>query len=430
LCCADNGWINKEVYLAWFQQFIDGIEHRPLLVLCDGHVSHTTLQVINVARVNNVTVLKLPSHTTQLLQPLDVSVFKSLKSAWNKVLVKHQRATRFSPVSKSDSVNLLSSVWKESVISDAIVNGFRTTGVFPVDRHKYPVEKFSPLQYQSYMAQRSQPTSELQQLHSPSHIFPLNADVPLSVSSPAIPGSSNAAASTGTSVSTSGLQEFFISRCISTRPAPLGQLSLKRKKIQQNAAVITHEMYTEAIEEIDRLAAAKKSVPPTAKRHPKSISSDDTNDSINKEYPMPPPLKKPVPPLKKLVGRPKGSSLIIRSGCQPSTSSSNSDVQHGVIHAKVDDYVLVKFQPVAKKRIPTYYVGYVTAHCPGSNSWTVKCMRRHRASQNQFVFPQQPDIHLYSADDIVCVLSPPKCPPNRSVYHFSNDFSPYLSALR
>jgi hypothetical protein len=44
-----------------------------------------TLEVIRVARADNVTILKFTSPTTQMLQPLDVSVFKSIKNTWEKV---------------------------------------------------------------------------------------------------------------------------------------------------------------------------------------------------------------------------------------------------------------------------------------------------------------------------------------------------------
>ena len=58
------------------------------LMLNDGHLSHVNYITIKLARETRVTILKLPPHTTDLLQPLDVAVFKSLKQKWGAVLLK------------------------------------------------------------------------------------------------------------------------------------------------------------------------------------------------------------------------------------------------------------------------------------------------------------------------------------------------------
>ena len=59
--------------------FLDNIPpSRPtVLLIQDGHASHITIELIEMARENNVSMLCLPSHTSHVLQPLDVEVFKS-----------------------------------------------------------------------------------------------------------------------------------------------------------------------------------------------------------------------------------------------------------------------------------------------------------------------------------------------------------------
>ena len=80
-CNSENGWINSEVYLEWFNFFAKNIPPaRPIILTQDGHASHMSIPLIEVARANNVHILCLPVHTTHLLQPLDVGVFKSFKS--------------------------------------------------------------------------------------------------------------------------------------------------------------------------------------------------------------------------------------------------------------------------------------------------------------------------------------------------------------
>ena len=55
---------------------------RPVLLIFDGHSSHLSIDVIEYARSNG---LYLSSHTSHILQPLDVGVFKSFKTYFSKV---------------------------------------------------------------------------------------------------------------------------------------------------------------------------------------------------------------------------------------------------------------------------------------------------------------------------------------------------------
>ena len=60
------------MYLEWFKFFLDNIPSaRPVLLIQDGHASHLSIELIELARANEVC---LPAHTTHVLQPLDVKV--------------------------------------------------------------------------------------------------------------------------------------------------------------------------------------------------------------------------------------------------------------------------------------------------------------------------------------------------------------------
>ena len=84
--CSESGWINLSLFLDWFKFFIASIlPARPVLTIEDGHSSHISLEVIKLARENDIYLLCLPSHCTHILQLLDVGVFKSLKAHFNKV---------------------------------------------------------------------------------------------------------------------------------------------------------------------------------------------------------------------------------------------------------------------------------------------------------------------------------------------------------
>ena len=60
------------------------VRDRPVLLLVDGHKSHMTLDLIELARENDVILFCLLPHTTHALQTLDVSIFKALKAHFSR----------------------------------------------------------------------------------------------------------------------------------------------------------------------------------------------------------------------------------------------------------------------------------------------------------------------------------------------------------
>ena len=51
------------------------------LLICDGHNSHISSDVIHHCIANDIVLMLLPSHTSHLMQPLDVGIFEPLKQA-------------------------------------------------------------------------------------------------------------------------------------------------------------------------------------------------------------------------------------------------------------------------------------------------------------------------------------------------------------
>ena len=95
-------------------------------MIYDGHLSHVGFPTLQCMREWKVTILKLPPHTVDLLQPLDVSVFKALKQKWGQLLHARHRKTR-SALTKSEFATAISSddAWEQSFSKTSIVNGFR-----------------------------------------------------------------------------------------------------------------------------------------------------------------------------------------------------------------------------------------------------------------------------------------------------------------
>ena len=66
-----NGWMETDVFADWFDAFAGKNKARPMLLLFDGHMTHIFIRVIQGALLDNIHLLKVPPHMTEILQPLD-----------------------------------------------------------------------------------------------------------------------------------------------------------------------------------------------------------------------------------------------------------------------------------------------------------------------------------------------------------------------
>ena len=120
------------------------VPERPLILIVDGHKSHENIELIDCARTNNVILLCLPPHTTHALQPLDVSVFKSLKSHFSKALRAWCFTKRDFVVTKRDFARVVKEPYESAFSIAYIKSGFAKCGIFPLNRRAIPQLKLLP----------------------------------------------------------------------------------------------------------------------------------------------------------------------------------------------------------------------------------------------------------------------------------------------
>ena len=63
------------------QQKLGDVKDRIRLLICDGHDSHISVKFVAYCIENNICLFLLLPHSSHLLQPLDVGVFSSLRTA-------------------------------------------------------------------------------------------------------------------------------------------------------------------------------------------------------------------------------------------------------------------------------------------------------------------------------------------------------------
>ena len=101
-----------------------------MLLIEDGPASHVTLDVIKLARDNDVHLLCIPAHTTHVLQPLDAGVFKPMKS---KVCKRYLAAHPGQMITTEVLASLLGQAWPESITPVNVMSGFKKCGIYPLN---------------------------------------------------------------------------------------------------------------------------------------------------------------------------------------------------------------------------------------------------------------------------------------------------------
>ena len=143
--CSNNRWVTQELYYKWFQFFFANIPPvQPVVLIEDGHSSHIYVEVIELARSNDVHLLCLPSHTTHIFQPLKVGVFKSLESFYSKECWKCVNDRPGTVITTGIISMLIGKAWPQSVSSLNIMAGFRKTGAYPLDPGEISDRELAP----------------------------------------------------------------------------------------------------------------------------------------------------------------------------------------------------------------------------------------------------------------------------------------------
>ncbi|RPD59929.1 DDE-domain-containing protein, partial [Lentinus tigrinus ALCF2SS1-6] len=138
VCMSPNGWTDDELCAEWFEHsFIpqanaQRISDAPILLIYDGHNSHSTPRLVELALEHGIHLFCLPPHTPHKLQPLDVGVFAQLSGAWKKRCDDIVRETDHE-MPKADIVREYMSVREVSVTPELVRAAFRASGLNPLN---------------------------------------------------------------------------------------------------------------------------------------------------------------------------------------------------------------------------------------------------------------------------------------------------------
>lgn len=86
------------------------------LLLINGHNSHYSLEFLEYAIAALIFILCYPSHATHVYQGLDVVIFGTMKTAWQRARDEYERKTG-NPVNKTNFLSVYATAHQKTLVS-------------------------------------------------------------------------------------------------------------------------------------------------------------------------------------------------------------------------------------------------------------------------------------------------------------------------
>ncbi|KAI4462372.1 hypothetical protein MML48_4g00012703 [Holotrichia oblita] len=141
--CSKSGWIPEELFLEWLKHFkknVNSSKDRPVLLVLDNHSTHSSLASYNSCRESGIHLVSFPPHTSHRFQPLDITFFGPVKSAYYQECNKYMRHKKYEKINTTDIAELVKNAFNRTAGIEKAVNGFQTTGIFPFNRDVFSEE--------------------------------------------------------------------------------------------------------------------------------------------------------------------------------------------------------------------------------------------------------------------------------------------------
>ena len=144
--CHPSGWIQQHIFTQWLKHFIEFVKPSrkdPVLLILDGHYSHTrNIDVIEIARSNYVSILCIPPHTSHKMQPLDLTFMSPFKTYYSQQIQIWLKQNPGRIINSYQISKLMCPAYLKSATAEISVNGFRKSGICPFNPDRFSDHDF------------------------------------------------------------------------------------------------------------------------------------------------------------------------------------------------------------------------------------------------------------------------------------------------
>lgn len=133
---SEKGWMTAMLFYEYIANkfwpwIVTNKIQLPIILFLDGHVSYLTQPLSEFCHAHEIVLIALPPNTTHFMQPMDVSMFSSLKEHWRKQVNNYRVEKEVLSVSKQDFAPLLEKVFNNMDLERILSNGFKICGLHP-----------------------------------------------------------------------------------------------------------------------------------------------------------------------------------------------------------------------------------------------------------------------------------------------------------
>lgn len=129
----ESGWMKQPEFMQFMRHFhthSHASKENPVLLLIDNHSSHLSIEALDYAAMNGITLLSFPPHCSHKLQPLDVSVYGPVKSYYETECKSWVRNTQ-EKIEMFNIPELVRNTLYLALTPINILSGFKATGIWP-----------------------------------------------------------------------------------------------------------------------------------------------------------------------------------------------------------------------------------------------------------------------------------------------------------
>ena len=108
----------------------------------DNAECHMNIHAVEFAIQHGIVIVTLPPHTTDKLQPLDVSVFGPFKTYMRGQLNDYALMHPNKHITEHMLPEFASNAWNSACTPNNVLSGFRATGILPINCHIFADEAF------------------------------------------------------------------------------------------------------------------------------------------------------------------------------------------------------------------------------------------------------------------------------------------------
>lgn len=344
-------------------------------MIYDNHESHLSIEVLDLAKENGITILTIPPHSSAKLQPLDVGVFGPFTSAYNAALYSWMLRHPGKTMTIYEVAYCVGEAHLKAMSPNNIISAFKKTGIYPFDDQIFTDTDF----LSSSVTYRPPPSPEQQ-------------DSEATISKNNISGNLSA-----------------------IEPVP------STHTVSQNQA-IANPIFDLSPEEI--------------RGYPKATLDDEQKNRGRKNRKKGKSIIATDTPIREEIRKKKSKVLIkkkekVKKILFNNESSSEDDVdelpepEELSREPKEGDYILVKFE--TKNNYNVYYVGRVIKNKDDNDDLEVSYLRKSSKIENHLCIPSIPDLASVSLKDVCSVLPSPNVlgatKRQQSYYSFPVNFS-------